>query len=464
SWFQTDLERAVEYLSHPDESYQQCGATSIQHTAFNEEQAKQEVLKLGGIPGLVSLLRSPNPNVSLAAAGALRNLVFKHQYNKLEVQHCGGIAKALQLLKETNSTETQKQITGLLWNMSSSDDLKAELIATALPALTENVMVPFTCWSDDTNNNNIHPDVFHNATGCLRNLSCGKQKARQAMRDCCGLIDSLMSYIQSCIAEENPDDKSVENCVCILHNLTYQLEAERPQCFGKYQPKTDSEFDRQKSPIGCFSPKSTKAQKEVLSQFSFDVTKMPEETTSSGVNWLCHPTAMHSYLSLLGSSQKDATLAASCGVLQNLTASKQPVSRNEITEILVRKLGALAHISSLLKSPNLSLQKKALSLLANMSRTSCLQTSMAKQILPDLISRLSNPGAVTDDVIAPACNTAGTLMLADTEFSKKMVTKELVSGLADLSEDDSFPKGSRAASLLLYSMWNDKNLQAAVKK
>lgn len=50
--------------------------------------------------------------MSQAAAGALRNLVFKDQNNKLEVQHCGGIAKALQLLKETDSTETQKQITG----------------------------------------------------------------------------------------------------------------------------------------------------------------------------------------------------------------------------------------------------------------------------------------------------------------------------------------------------------------
>lgn len=27
-----------------------------------------------------------------------------------------------------------------------------------------------------------------------------------------------------------------------------------------------------------------------------------------------------------------------------------------------------------------------------------------------------------------------------------------------------FPKGSKAASLFLYSLWNDKNLQAAVKK
>lgn len=71
-----------------------------------------QVSLLGGIPVLVTLLRSPNPDVSHAAAGSLRNLVFKDQNNKFEVQHCGGIAKALQLLKETDSTETQKQIAG----------------------------------------------------------------------------------------------------------------------------------------------------------------------------------------------------------------------------------------------------------------------------------------------------------------------------------------------------------------
>ena len=69
----------------------------------------------------MTLLRSPNPGVSQAAAGALRNLVFKDQENKLEVQHCGGIAKALQLLKETDSTDTQKQITGRMfyWDRTS---------------------------------------------------------------------------------------------------------------------------------------------------------------------------------------------------------------------------------------------------------------------------------------------------------------------------------------------------------
>lgn len=40
-----------------------------------------------------------------------------------------------------------------------------------------------------------------------RNLSCGQATERKTMRNCPGLIDSLMSYIKSCVAEENPDDK-----------------------------------------------------------------------------------------------------------------------------------------------------------------------------------------------------------------------------------------------------------------
>ncbi|XP_074500352.1 plakophilin-1 [Sebastes fasciatus] len=458
------LKGAVEFLSHPEENYQQCGATFIHHTTFKEERTKQEVFQLGGIPGLVALLRSPNPGVSQASAGALRNLVFKDQDNKLEVQHCEGIAKSLQLLKETDSTDTQKQITGLLWNLSSADELKGELIATALPALTENVVVPFTCWSDDSANNNIHPDVFYSATGCLRNLSCSQQQERKAMRECRGLIDSLMIYVQSCVAEENPDDKSVENCACILHNLTYQLEEESPESFGKFIPPPEAQTGSKKSPtVGCFSPRSSKAQNE----FSFDVVQgMLDDGTPSGAKWLCHPKAMQTYLSLLGSSQKGATLEACCGALQNLTAKTGKVS-NIMSQILVQKLGAMMHIPALLKSPNRGLQKTAMSLLGNMSRTHSLQSSMAKQILPELAGLVtSGPKEMgnSDETIATACNTVRSLMLADTDVSKKVINNELVTSVADLSENGSFPKGSKAASLLLYSLWNEKNFQGVFKK
>lgn len=460
------LKEAVEFLSHPDENYQQCGATFIQHATFKEECTKQEVLQLGGIPTLVSLLRSSNPAVSQAAAGALRNLVFKHQPNKQQVQQCGGIGKALQLLKETDSTETQKQITGLLWNLSSADELKGELIATALPALTENVLVPFTSWSDCTATNNIHPDVFYNATGCLRNLSCGKQKERQAMRECPALIDSLMSYVQSCVAEETPDEKSVENSVCILHNLTYQLEAENPVCFEKYQPRTEAQVETKKSsPVGCFSPKSSKAQK----QFLFDDTReLIIDKTPTGLSWLFHPTTMQTYLSLLGMSQKDGTLEAACGALQNLTAGKG-LGSSAMSQIMTQKLGALPHLSPLLSSPNPSLQKTAISLLSNMSRSSSssVQSTMAKQVLPELTGLLSSSPrelGINDEAISTACSTAQTLMMANPEASKKVINNELVSSLADLTENGSFPKGSKAASLFLFTLWNEKSFQAVLKK
>lgn len=153
-----------------------------------------------------------------------------------------------------------------------------------------------------------------------------------------------------------------------------------------------------------------------------------------------------------------------------------------MSQILVQKLGALAHMSPLLKSPNPRLQKTTMSLLGNMSRASSVQTSMgkekyemlmscvcfagrsvadinvavlhiklmhcmfpmssffflAKQVLPELTSLLSSSPrdmGNSDETIATACSTVRTLMLADTEISKKIINNELVSSLANLSEN-----------------------------
>lgn len=57
------------------------------------------------------------------------------------------------------------------------------------------------------------------------------------------------------------------------------------------------------------------------------------DSAPSGANWLCHPKAMQTYLSLMGTSQNDSTLEACCGALQNITASKGPV---RIKKIIIR--------------------------------------------------------------------------------------------------------------------------------
>lgn len=61
--------------------------------------------------------------------------------------------------------------------------------------------------------------------------------------------------------------QSVENCVCVLHNLTYQLETEAPTVFSKINA-LDSAFESRANsantgPIGCFSNQSRKIQQEV---------------------------------------------------------------------------------------------------------------------------------------------------------------------------------------------------------
>lgn len=67
-----------------------------------------------------------------------------------------------------------------------------------------------------------------------------------------------------------------------------------------------------------------------------------------------------------------------------------------------------------------------------------MSISVAKQILPELTSLLSSgPSKMgnSDETIASVCNTALPLILTDTEFTKKFVQNEMVSSLADLSEN-----------------------------
>ncbi|XP_059383270.1 plakophilin-1 isoform X2 [Carassius carassius] len=452
------LKEAVDYLSHSDTSHQLCGASFIQHHTFTEDRAKQKVCSLGGIPALIQLLKCDNPQLQQITAAALRNVVFKDNNNKLEVESCEGIEAILTLLRNTNIIETQKHLTGLLWNLSSADKLKPKLIRNAMPLLTERVVVPYNFWTDSSTNKHTDPEVFYNTTGCLRNLSCASEKERISMRSCPRLIDSLMSYVQTQVERADPDDKSVENCVCILHNLSYQLEKEAQDHFKlfSFPDEKPNENTNKKS---LFSPKSTKTQKE----FNFPAM---EKEDPKGVDWLYNQKSLQMYLSLLGLSQNEATLEACCGALQNLTASKSHLS-TLMNQSIIEKLQGLSVISPLLISQNLGLQKTAVSLVGNMSRVSSLRGTMAKQILRNVSAVLSSvtPNMVrSDSTIATVCRVMNTLMLADPDTAKKVIDTKLVDSLSMLSSNTSFDTAKVAAAVLLRSMWGQKDIQNVLKK
>lgn len=448
------IERAVELLGSPNDKYQTSGANYIQHTCYQDENAKSLVNQYNGIEKLINLFKSSNQNVQLASAGALRNLVFKNNPNKLEASRQGGVREAVNLLRKTPNQEIQKQITGLLWNLSSTDQLKEELVKEALPVLNECVVIPFG------QKNPLDPEIFFNATGCLRNLSSA-DVGRQAMRNTPGLVDSLMQYIQQCVAANCPDDKSVENCACILHNLSYHLDSEVPNKYSQLNEQMLRNQQTDKTSTGCFSNKSDKIQNN-----NFELPLPEEDANPKGSSLLSHSNAIRTYLSLLGQSKKDSTLEACAGALQNLTASKGPMSSG-MSQIIGLKENGLPQISRLLQSGNSDVVKTGTSLLSNMSRHPSLHRSMGTQVLPDvsrLLSQTSGNTPNSEDILSSACYTMRNLVMAQPQLAKQSLSTNLLGNLVSMCKNGGSGKTAEAARLFLTDMWSQKELQGILKQ
>uniref|UniRef100_A0A8C2UMW3 Plakophilin 2 n=1 Tax=Chinchilla lanigera TaxID=34839 RepID=A0A8C2UMW3_CHILA len=363
------LERAVSLLDadHTPPARVAAAATFIQHESFQKAEARRRVYQLRGIPKLLQLLKVQNEDVQRAVCGALRNLVFEDNDNKLEVAELNGVPRLLQVLKQTRDLETKKQITGttyhafqnrtqqknitllsqffllgLLWNLSSNDKLKNLMITEALLTLTENIVIPFSGWPEGDypkTNGLLDFDIFYNVTGCLRNMSSAGPDGRKVMRRCDGLIDSLVHYVRGTIADYQPDDKATENCVCTLHNLSYQLEAELPERYSQsiYIQNRNIQTDNSKS-IGCFGSRSRKVKEQ------YQDVPMPEEKSNpKGVEWLWHSIVIRMYLSLIAKSVRNYTQEASLGALQNLTAGSGPSKTGVKTPYLIPDGASDAH-------------------------------------------------------------------------------------------------------------------------
>uniref|UniRef100_A0A8B9IU05 Plakophilin-2 n=1 Tax=Amazona collaria TaxID=241587 RepID=A0A8B9IU05_9PSIT len=439
------LERAVSILkSENTQSTPRilAAVTFIQHECFQKADARRKVFSLGGIPKLLQLLDVQNEDIQRASCGALRNLVFEDNDNKLEVSEQKGIPLLLCLLRNTRDVETKKQITGiafcavkwpntrtlspllsLLWNLSSNDQLKHLLIREALQTLTEAVLIPYSGWPDrDYPKSSVlpDPDIFYNATGCLRNISSAGPEGRKKMRECDGLIDSLVYYIQGAIADHEPNDKATENCVCTLHNLSYQLEIELPESYAQsiYMQRRNTPSN-DKTP-GCFGTRSRKVKEQ-------QDTPLPEEKSNPrGVESLWHSTLIRIYLSLIAKSTRNYTQEASLGALQNLTAGTGPMPFS-VARTVVQKANGLPSIRNMLHGSHPTVKKTAVSLLRNLSRNTSLQSDIAKEVLPDLVSILPEtlPGSdIVCETTASICYTLYNLTQSSSHNARSYLSPE----------------------------------------
>ncbi|KAJ8261631.1 hypothetical protein GJAV_G00156500 [Gymnothorax javanicus] len=462
------LEKAMTLLNQEDMDLRISAAQYIQHQCFASPEARKMVFYLHGVPKLIGLLKEDDEQMQTAVAGALRNIVYESDDNKMEVKDSGGIAAALELLKKSRSIEIRKQLSGLLWNLSSNDFLKEQLSKEAPEALTKSVLIPCSGIYEGENPKDdmmAHPDIFFNATGCLRNMSSAGPEGRKIMRECDSLIDSLVHYIRGTIADYIPDDKSTENCVCILHNLTYQMEAELPEKYiiDVAEPRKGP-VTKNKTP-GCFGMRSTK----VLEQREKAGPLLEEKSNPRGVEWLWSPITVRMYLSIMARSSRRYSKEAALGALQNVTSGNGAVS-HAMACTIVKKEGGLQQVKTLLQEDEPAVKKTAVALVRNLSHFQELHGDIVKHVLPELVDMFPEPNEedeVPAEVTVSLCNIILNVCQSESSNAKALLNQGGIKKLIAISGRDfgnAPSRESQAASVLLHTLWRHTDLHGAYKR
>ncbi|KAM9458224.1 catenin delta-2-like isoform 4-T4 [Salvelinus alpinus] len=487
-WRDPELPEVIQMLQHQFPSVQSNAAAYLQHLCFGDNKIKSEIRRQGGIQLLVDLLDHRMTDVHRSACGALRNLVYgkANDDNKIALKNCGGIPALVRLLRKTTDMEIRELLTGVLWNLSSCDALKMPIIQDALAVLTNAVIIPHSGWdtSPHQEDRKLHSSqVLRNATGCLRNVSSAGEEARRRMRECEGLTDALLYVIQTALGSSEIDSKTIENCVCILRNLSYRLAAETSQ--GQ-QIGTD-ELDgllcgdangKDAESSGCWGKK--KKKKKAHDQWD-GVGPYPDSADPpKGIQMLWHPTIVKPYLTLLSECSNPDTLEGAAGALQNLAAGSWKWS--VYIRAAVRKEKGLPILVELLRIDNDRVVCAVATALRNMALDVRNKDLIGKYAMRDLVHRLPGgnnnnssggtaAGAIgktmSDDTITAICCALHEVITKNMENTKALRDAggiEKLIGIARSKGEKHTPKVVKAASQVLNSMWQYRDLRSLYKK
>ncbi|XP_035862695.1 catenin delta-2 isoform X2 [Sander lucioperca] len=496
-WRDPELPEVIQMLQHQFPSVQSNAAAYLQHLCFGDNKIKAEIRRQGGIQLLVDLLDHRMSEVHRSACGALRNLVYgkANDENKVALKNCGGIPALVRLLRKTGDVEIRELVTGVLWNLSSCDALKMPIIQDALAVLTNSVIIPHSNWDSSPNHHDdrklhLHTSqVLRNATGCLRNVSSAGEEARRRMRECDGLTDALLYVIQTSLGSSEIDSKTVENCVCILRNLSYRLAAETSHGQQVGLEELDGLLcdanGRDGESSGCWGKK--KKKKKGADQWD-GVGPFPDTAEPpKGVQMLWHPTIVKPYLTLLSECSNPDTLEGAAGALQNLAAGSWKWS--VYIRAAVRKEKGLPILVELLRIDNDKVVCAVATALRNMALDIRNKELIGKYAMRDLIHRLPGSSSSSSNNNATSSGTSGTTgppskaMSDDTVTAiccalHEVITKnmenakalrdaggiEKLIGIARSKGDKHSAKVVKAASQVLSSMWQYRDLRSLYKK
>ncbi|KAM8771756.1 catenin delta-1 isoform 2-T3 [Acanthopagrus schlegelii] len=480
-WRQPELPEVIAMLNYRLDPVRSNAAAYLQHLTYKNDKVKSDVRRLKGIPALVSMLDIPNKEVHYAACGALKNISFgKDPDNKIAIKNCDGVPALVRLLRKTRDQDLTDTITGTLWNLSSHDSVKMEIVDHALHALSDEVMVPHSGWERGSNGagggeENCKPrhleweTALTNTAGCLRNVSSERSEARRKLRECTGLVDSLMYIVQSQIDCKDVDNKLIENSVCLLRNLSYQVHREIPGC-ERYQeaPPINQGPAPSSQKGGCFSSRKSKGRKD--EDPAADMIDIPKRTTpAKGYELLYQPEVVRIYTSLLKESKNPTVLEASAGAVQNLCAGRWTYGR--YIRALLRQEKGLPMMTELLAHGNDRVVRAMSGALRNLAIDARNKDLLGKHAVPHLVANLPGGGqsqpvrALSEETVVSVLSTLHEVLGSSLDAAKTLRASQGIERLVLINKDGNRSEREvRGAGLVLQTVWGYKELRRLLEK
>ncbi|XP_012903950.1 catenin delta-1 isoform X4 [Mustela nigripes] len=474
NWRQPELPEVIAMLGFRLDAVKSNAAAYLQHLCYRNDKVKTDVRKLKGIPVLVGLLDHPKKEVHLGACGALKNISFgRDQDNKIAIKNCDGVPALVRLLRKARDMDLTEVITGTLWNLSSHDSIKMEIVDHALHALTDEVIIPHSGWEREPNED-CKPrhieweSVLTNTAGCLRNVSSERSEARRKLRECDGLVDALIFIVQAEIGQKDSDSKLVENCVCLLRNLSYQVHREIPQAERYQEAPPNVANNTGPHAASCFGAKKGKGKKPTEDPAN-DTVDFPKRTSPArGYELLFQPEVVRIYISLLKESKTPAILEASAGAIQNLCAGRWTYGR--YIRSALRQEKALSAIADLLTNEHERVVKAASGALRNLAVDARNKELIGKHAIPNLVKNLpggqpSSSQNFSEDTVVSLLNTINEVIAENLEAAKKLRETQGIEKLVLINKSGNrSEKEVRAAALVLQTIWGYKELRKPLEK
>nr|XP_033693359.1 armadillo repeat protein deleted in velo-cardio-facial syndrome isoform X2 [Tursiops truncatus] len=481
-WRDPELPEVLAMLRHPVDPVKANAAAYLQHLCFENEGVKRRVRQLRGLPLLVALLDHPRAEVRRRACGALRNLSYgRDADNKAAIRDCGGVPALVRLLRAARDSEVRELVTGTLWNLSSYEPLKMVIIDHGLQTLTHEVIVPHSGWEPEPNEDSKPRDaewttVFKNTSGCLRNVSSDGAEARRRLRECEGLVDALLHALQSAVGRKDTDNKSVENCVCIVRNLSYHVHKEVPGAdrYQEAEPRPPGSAmgaqRRRREDAGCFGGKKAKGKRDGEMDRNFDTLDLPKRTEAAkGFELLYQPEVVRLYLSLLTESRNFNTLEAAAGALQNLSAGNWVWAT--YIRATVRKERGLPVLVELLQSETDKVVRAVAIALRNLSLDRRNKDLIGSYAMAELVRNVrsaqapARPGAcLEEDTVVAVLNTIHEIVSDSLDNARSLLQARGVPALVALGASSQSVREAKAASHVLQTVWSYKELRGALQR